>query len=83
MDGKPSPHKKQKMYTGEMKAGEPARTLGAPRFHTHTGGYKTEGGIYVDCQVTPLEDPEQGYEMHLPSLRASVGPRLPPRHNTL
>ena len=56
----PSPHKRQKMYTGEVD-----RTLGAPRFHQAPGGYTTAGGMYVDCEVTEVTEPRE--ELECPS----------------
>jgi len=53
-----SPAKRQKMYTDATKKG----TLGAPRFHQAPGGYTTAGGLYVDCEVSPLEEPMPALE---------------------
>ena len=68
-----SPGKRQKLYTGRMREGEPARTLGAPRFHDAPGGYTTDGGMYVDCEVTELKEPHRELETLIDKLDSQRG----------
>lgn len=68
----PSP-KKQRMYTGSMKEGEPPRTLGAPRFHDAGGGYTTAGGMYVNVETTQLPSPKGELEELINKLDSQRG----------
>lgn len=40
-----------------FKGDHPARTLGAPRFHSGLGRYETGGGVVVDCACEDVDEP--------------------------
>ena len=65
--------KKQKLYTEAAAEGQPGRTLGAPRFHQAPGGYVTAGGMYVNCDMTELDEPHAALESLIDRLDSQRG----------